>query len=315
MKRLSLPLFLFLGGMLAFVPLSTILSQHRTSILPSASSETPWVRYVMVGLGGFRGIISEVLWMRATSLQEQGRYFELIQLTDWINALDPRSADAWSYNAWNLAYNISALLPDPNARLQWVNAGISLLRDRAIPANPSTPSLYRELGWLYQNKIGSDDDSAFTTYRLALARESTQYSLDPSVISEIESKFGKLDWRLPNTHAIYWATCGLRLNPTGFEYESLRRMVQQNLVALVSAGHFTGDLERNIWKTSTAFEIVPHVMNFYEESAKTDPNERRIYCIFLQSVTAQLQAAGRNDLATITARRLAELSPPSPPSP
>ena len=78
-----------------------------------AASETTWVRYVMVGLGGFRGVISEVLWLRADRLQEQGRYFELAQLAEWINALDPRAADAWAFSAWNLAYNISAMTPKP----------------------------------------------------------------------------------------------------------------------------------------------------------------------------------------------------------
>lgn len=301
-------------GLAAMAFLGRSLASARAAATGPVSA-TPWVRYVMVGLGGFRGVIAEVLWMRAARLQEQGRYFELVQLSEWINSLDPSSADAWAFNAWNLSYNISAMLPDPAARLKWVRAGISLLRDRAIPANPSAPSLYRELGWLYQNKIGSADDSAHMTYRLSLAAETeadlagedVTAPLDRQVMAEIEARFGKLDWRLPQAHAVYWAWKGLALKPQGFEDEALRRMVQQNLVVLVGSGKFTGDTAKGHWSTAPDFDILPGLMSYYEERIETDPSELKIYCVFLDNVARLLKEAGRDDLAQLVVKRLQEL--------
>ena len=73
-----------------------------------------------VPIGGFRGILADVLWMRAGTLQDEGRYFELVQLSDWIAKLQPRVPAIWAYHAWNMAYNLSALMPTPAERWRWV---------------------------------------------------------------------------------------------------------------------------------------------------------------------------------------------------
>lgn len=293
-----------------------VLQGMRSSGASQAASETPWVRYVMVGLGGFRGVVSEVLWLRADRLQEQGRFFELAQLAEWINALDPRAADAWAFSAWNLAYNIGAMVPDADSKLHWLLAGISLIRDKAIPANPGTPSLFRELGWLYQNKIGAAEDPANVAYKLDVARDAgrpaaeRRHPLDPATVRELEARFGPLDWRLPQAHAIHWAWRGLALDPQGFDRDSLRRMVHQNLVALIGAGTFVGDAEKGIWATEPCWALVRPTMAFFEESAAISPGEGRIYRFFLVAVQPRLEAAGQAELAAIVAQRLAELGGP-----
>lgn len=287
----------------------------------AAAAETPWVRYVMVGLGGFRGVVSEVLWMRASRLQEQGRYLELVQLSDWINALDPRATDAWAFSAWNLAYNISAMFHDAPSRLRWVEAGVSLLRDRAIPANPDSARLCRELGWLYQNKIGGSEDSANAAYKLALARAVSEpegmrplhgglaplsTGLDPSVVADIEGRFGRLDWRLPQAHSIYWAWKGLGLAPDAFDEAGLKRMVHQNLVTLIGAGRFTGDLEAGVWRTEPDFSLVRPTMAYFEENATTD-GEQAVYGAFLKALLPRLDAAGQKELAALCAEKIKAL--------
>lgn len=282
-------------------------------------SETPWVRYVMVGLGGFRGAISEILWIRASRLQEQGRFVELVRLSEWINALDPRATDAWAFSAWNLAYNVAAMVPNPEARLQWVEAGVSLLRDKAIPANPRAPSLYRELGWLYQNKIGADDDSANIAYKLALASAAEAHAAgksarsriilptDPETVAEIEARFGKLDWRLAQAHSIYWAWQGFSMAKDGFDKIALRRMIQQNLVSLIMAGKFTGDTSAGRWAAEPDFGLVAPTMGFFEEAAFNSDGETRIYRIFLEALLKRLTAAGEARLAETVRQRLAAL--------
>ncbi len=312
--RRLLPFLLLVAGLAAFVPSERTLRKARASASHGAS-ETGWVRYVMVGLGGFRGVISEILWIRATTLQEQGRYFELVQLADWITALDPRAAEAWVFNAWNLSYNVPAMLPDHAARLNWVRAGISLLADKAIPANPDTPRLYRELGWLYQNKIGSNDDVAAPLYRLALARSFPDRSavsgphakLDAATVAEIEARFGELDWRLAPTHALYWAWRGLKFAPDGFEREALRRMVRQNAFTLVTEGRFTGDIDAGRFATAPDYAIVPGLIAFCEETLREDPGEIGVYSLTLGRLVQVLAAAGRTDEARKLYTRLTEL--------
>ncbi len=266
-----LPLVLILAGLAVSIPAERAL-RHTRETASHGSSETGWVRYVMVGLGGFRGVVAEVLWIRATTLQEEGRYFELVQLADWITALDPRAAESWVFNAWNLSYNVPAMLPDHRSRLNWVKAGIDLLKDKAIPANPDNPRLYRELGWLYQNKVGSDDYSAAYLYRLALANEFADRDtaigngppakLDAATVAEIEKVFGTMDWRLAPSHAIYWAWRGLRYAPVGFERQAMRRMVRQNGLTLVTDGRLTIDLSKGRIATGPDYGKVKGLIDF-----------------------------------------------------
>src|SRR3974390_3288116 len=63
--------------------------------------------FTTVALGGFRGLISNALWMRATDLQDEDKFFEMAQLADWITKLEPHFVHVWLVQAWNMAYNIS----------------------------------------------------------------------------------------------------------------------------------------------------------------------------------------------------------------
>ena len=300
--RRHLPIVLLLAGLAISIPAERAL-RHTRATASRGTSETGWVRYVMVGLGGFRGVVSEVLWIRATTLQEEGRYFELVQLADWITALDPRAAESWVFNAWNLAYNVPAMLPDHRSRPNWVRAGIDLLKDKAIPANPGNPRLYRELGWLYQNKVGSDDDPAAHLYRLALAREFSNRDaaigelpaakLDASTVAEIEKVFGTMDWRLAPSQAIYWAWRGLKFAPDGFERQALRRMVRQNGLTLVTDGRLTIDLGKGRLDTSPDYDKVKGLVDFCEETLQEDPDEAGIYSLTLARLVQIMAAAGR----------------------
>ena len=80
----------------------------------------PILAFTTVALGGFRGLISNMLWIRATQLQEDGKYFEMVQLADWITKLQPHFVSVWVNQAWNLSYNISVKFPDHADRWLWV---------------------------------------------------------------------------------------------------------------------------------------------------------------------------------------------------
>jgi len=131
----------------------------------------PSLAFATVAMGAFRGLVVDILWMRADKLKEQGQYFDARQLAEWITVLQPRFAQVWAFQAWNMAYNISVAIPaeQPDQRWQWVKNGYELLRDKGIPLNPRSIGLYRELGRIFQHKIGSNSDDAHEYYKLQLA--------------------------------------------------------------------------------------------------------------------------------------------------
>ncbi|MFZ9023680.1 MAG: hypothetical protein ACO3BO_02925, partial [Anaerohalosphaeraceae bacterium] len=122
-------------------------------------------------MGAFRGVIVDILWMRADTLKQEGKFFDAKQLAEWITTLQPRFAAVWDFHAWNMAYNLSVAIPNtqPEERWRWVQNGYELLRDRAIELNPKSISLYRSLAWIFQHKIGGVTDDAHRYYKRELA--------------------------------------------------------------------------------------------------------------------------------------------------
>jgi hypothetical protein len=205
---------------------------------PPTQNMPPAVAFTTVALGGFRGLLADVLWMRAGTLQDEGRYFELVQLSDWISKLQPRSPAIWAYHAWNMAYNLSALMAAPAERWRWVRNGLTLLRDEGLAANPGSARLHQELAWLFLHKLGTDSDTAAAHYRAQWAAEvaAGRAPLDPARVHAIETGIAPLDWHTPQAHAIYWATAGLSCARTDFEDLALRRMVYQALLQRLALG-------------------------------------------------------------------------------
>lgn len=127
-------------------------------------------------LGGFRSILVNALWIRAQNLQQEGKFFELVQLYDWITSLQPRLLHVWAFSAWNMAYNISAQLSTPQDRWLWVQNGIGVIRDKGLLHNPQSHFLLRELAWIFNHKIGGYTDDFNWYYKQRLA-ESMQRAL------------------------------------------------------------------------------------------------------------------------------------------
>ncbi len=131
----------------------------------------PSLAFATVAMGAFRGLVVDVLWMRADRLKQQKQFFDAKQLAEWITTLQPRFAQVWEFQAWNMAYNISAAIPatEPDERWRWVKNGYELLRDQGIALNPKSIALYQELARIFQHKMGSASDDAHKYYKLQLA--------------------------------------------------------------------------------------------------------------------------------------------------
>jgi len=235
----------------------------RTEPLKNAP---PVLAFTTVALGGFRGIIVNALWIRSSELQEDGRYFEAVQLADWITKLQPYFSSVWVNLAWNLSYNISVKFPDPEDRWKWVQRGVELLRDEGLKYNPHAVDIYAELARHFHHKIGAYLDDAHLTYKWHWYQEmeavipggkpnyaelknpttpaaterlrslTERYKLEPSMMEEVDNTFGPLEWRLPETHAIYWAMKGLKEGRGDGDKRMLRRNVFQPMQTAFQRG-------------------------------------------------------------------------------
>ncbi len=115
--------------------------------------------------GTFRSIAIHYLWKRMEDLKEEGKYYESHQLARWICTMEPRFTEVWSFQAWNMSYNISVATHTPQERWQWVYNGIRLLRDEGIPNNERLMRLYRELTWIWFHKVGDRVDEYQNFYK------------------------------------------------------------------------------------------------------------------------------------------------------
>lgn len=188
------------------------LRRYRVSAAPALAEGA------FAALGGLRSLASEVIWFRADRLQDEGRYVELAQLASALTSMEPHTPEVWSYAAWNLAYNISVMMPTGEDRWRWVSAGIRLLRDQGLVLNPGDPDLCRDLAWLFELKLGADIDSAASTYRRLWAEKVREVAargawaelrMSPEKMQAIEKASGMTDWTDPCLSAVYWATEGL----------------------------------------------------------------------------------------------------------
>jgi len=142
----------------------------------------PALAFATVAMGAFRGLVADILWIRADKLKEEGQFFDAKQMAEWITTLQPRFAEVWEFQGWNMAYNISVCMPEsqPQERWRWIKNGYELLRDKGIPLNPKSLLLYRELARIFQHKIGyvTDDVHKYYKYQLATAMEPLLGSAD-----------------------------------------------------------------------------------------------------------------------------------------
>jgi len=294
-------------------------SPSPTSHFPPSTvhvSLPPVVSFATVVLGGFRGLVADLLWLRAADLQEAGRYFELVQLADWITMLEPQFSDVWTLHAWNMAYNISVMVPGDEDRWRWVQNAIRLIRDRGLRYNPNDSELYFELGALFLHKIGADIDSSAPYYKrqwakqmMALFGESGRpdhaaiaadpaalarlqaYGLDPRQMRELDSHYGPLDWRVAETHALYWARLGTLAAAPGSPSPACARMVCQSMAALFEHGRLTYSAAGDLFVTSPEFDLLPNVLATFEETVAraSDSRPAGAYAGFLASAIKVLK--------------------------
>ena len=155
---------------------------HTTAV------SSPLQTMLTMAPGGLRAPIVAFLWIRVEDLKDRGRYHEMRDLSKWICHFMPRYPGVWAYHAWNMAWNVSVTAHEEEERWTWVQAGLNLLRDEAIPRNPKSLALYKELGWIFLSKMGQTTDDMHGVYKQRWAERMQHllapppYELTPKVI-------------------------------------------------------------------------------------------------------------------------------------
>ncbi|HEX3889548.1 MAG TPA: hypothetical protein VHX90_01750, partial [Verrucomicrobiae bacterium] len=270
----------------------------------------PVLAFTTVALGGFRGLISNFLWIRANDLQQDDKFFEAAQLADWITDLEPHFTQVWAFQAWNMAWNISIKFKDFPDRWRWVERGIELLRDNGLRYNPDNTVLYQQLGWVFQSKMGQNLDDANLYFKAQWAREMTpffgpegtnfsqlllpqtaeertnamvlreKYKIDPAFAKKVDDQYGPFDWRLPETQAVYWYARGLeesKNNPAKnnpMDLLALRRGIYQSMLQSFHHGRFISNPFSPIPGFAPNLDLIPRVNDAYEQMMREDPTDK-----------------------------------------
>ena len=186
----------------------------------------------LAAFGGIRSIIAEVVWFRADRLQDEGRYVELAQLASTLSYLEPHTPEVWSYAAWNLAYNISIMMPTYEDRWRFC-----LIRDKGLVINPTESELYRELAWLFELKLGTNLDTGSPVYRAKwretvedVARRNAwkELRMDKRVMDEVTKAYAMSDIADPMYSAVYWAHIGRVVSKKKEDVAFLNEIIRQS---------------------------------------------------------------------------------------
>ena len=192
---------------------------------------------VMAAIGGLRSIVTEAVWLRADRLQREGKYVELAQLATTLTGLEPHEPEVWSFAAWNLAYNVCAMMSSPDDRWRWILAAVRLLRDGGLRLNPRSSAVYRELSWLFELKFVKNVDPCYREYRAkwkslvddVAGRDAwNELGMDAGAMSAVAAKHGLKDWSSPFASAIYWSELGLKYaDPSSTDAAFMQEIIRQ----------------------------------------------------------------------------------------
>jgi hypothetical protein len=109
-------------------------------------------------LGGARGMAANVLWSRAIEFQKVQEWDRLKLTVDMITKLQPHFLSIWTFQSWNLTYNVSVEWDAPEDKYEWIKRGIMFVRE-GVEKNKKSPDLIWDTAWYYYHKLGFSDES------------------------------------------------------------------------------------------------------------------------------------------------------------
>ena len=109
-------------------------------------------------LGGFRGIVANFLWLCAEENKRDHDWDRLKSNVDLITKLQPHFLSIWTFQGWNLAYNVSVEWDAPEDKYDWIKQGIKFVQE-GVEKNRRSPDLIWDTAWFYYHKLGFSDES------------------------------------------------------------------------------------------------------------------------------------------------------------
>jgi serine/threonine protein kinase len=219
--------------------------------------------------------------------------------THWPNR------DYFLLYAWDVSYNLTTNVASLDSRWQLLLSAITRLRDEGLKEFPEDMQLHRELAWFFQHRLGAlkvaddapvggvssfrrsgqdeaDPDQIYFRYQWfklveqarANGRLNSQLKLDPALMKSVDAQYGPLDWRLPESHAIYWSQRRLSMQPapTPDDTRTLQRIIFQSLQLGFQHGKVVGQPTPTEMRLERNLDLVPKVNASYEHQlATTDP--------------------------------------------
>lgn len=109
-------------------------------------------------IAGFRGVATHAYWQQAIELQKEHEWDKLKTTVDLITKLQPHFLSVWTFQGWNLAYNVSVEWDAPDDKYTWIKNGINYLR-QGVAKNRRSPDLIWDTAWTYYHKLGFSDEA------------------------------------------------------------------------------------------------------------------------------------------------------------
>ena len=131
-------------------------------------------------IGGFRGVVADVLWNDSIELQKEQEWDKLKEKVEFITKLQPHFLSVWTFQGWNLAYNVAVEWDDPADKYTWIKNGINFLR-QGVEKNRRSPDLIWDTAWTYYHKLGFSDEAIILRRLFYDDRdfEGTDFKIDP----------------------------------------------------------------------------------------------------------------------------------------
>lgn len=109
---------------------------------------------------GMRGVAVTFLWYEAIELKKKQRWFEIRPVLESITLLQPNFVEPWTFQSWNMAYNIAAEWESVDDKYYWIRQGIDFMK-RAVQANNDKMDMEWYVAWLYHNRFGMSDEKMY----------------------------------------------------------------------------------------------------------------------------------------------------------
>ena len=106
-----------------------------------------------MALGGFRGLLADVLWFKAQTQQDSAHYYDLKLLCDLIQKLQPTFTQVHSFQADTMAYNIANHAESCEDKWYWIRSGLAVL-EKGAGRTRQNYNLWFSLGHLYFHRLG-----------------------------------------------------------------------------------------------------------------------------------------------------------------